>query len=144
MIAIEREPVRKLAFGDQTVQGLPFYGGNVEYHVPVLLSQDAVIRVEASRFRNPLLKAQIDDGKAEVIAYSPYQAQLSCPAGEHTLRLTAFGNRRNTFGTIHNCNDMETWYGPDTWRTTDREWAYEYQLRSIGILKTPIVESREA
>lgn len=134
------EPVRTLAFGDYTVQGLPFYGGNVEYHIPIEVPEDGVVRVEASRFRNPLLKAAIDDDEAKVIAFAPYEAELDCPKGAHTLNLTAFGNRVNTFGTLHNCNETERWYGPNAWRTVGREWAYEYQLKPTGVLKTPVVE----
>lgn len=132
-------PVETLAFSDITRQGLPFYGENIEYLIPVEVPGDGVLEVEASRFRCPLLKAALDEEEGQVIAYSPYSVQLPAEKGTHTLHITAFGSRVNTFGTLHNCNDTETWYGPNAWRTTGREWAYEYQLRPSGILKAPEV-----
>lgn len=133
------EPVRQLAFGDYTVQGLPFYGGNVEYQVPISVQGDSTLQIHTNRFRNPLIKATIDNGEQKVIAFSPYTAKLPCEAGEHTLHLTVFGNRVNTFGTLHNCDDS-SWIGPDTWRTTGDKWSYEYQLKVSGILKTPEIQ----
>lgn len=130
-------PVKTLAFGDITVQGLPFYGGNIEYQIPVEVPADGLLKVQASRFRAPLLKAALDEGKEEVIAFSPYSAVLNAEAGSHILKLTSFGNRINTFGTLHNCNDTEPWPGPNAWRTTKEQWAYEYQIKPTGILKAP-------
>ena len=132
-------PVRKLAYADITRQGLPFYGGNLEYHIPFQLEKKQKILVEASRFRAPLLKVQIDEGREHVIAYAPYQVKEEIEEGEHVLKLTVFGNRINTFGTLHNCNETEQWYGPNAWRTEGTCWASEYQLKPSGILKAPVL-----
>ena len=137
--AVLTAPVRTLAFGDITVQGLPFYGGNVEYQIPVQLPADGMLKVEASRFRSPLMKAALDDGEGQPIAFAPYCACLKAGAGSHVLKLTAFGNRINTFGTLHNCNDTEPWPGPNAWRTVGQQWAYEYQIKPTGILQAPVV-----
>ena len=141
--AVLTAPVRTLAFGDITVQGLPFYGGNVEYQIPVQLPADGMLKVEASRFRSPLMKAALDDGEGQPIAFAPYCACLKAGAGSHVLKLTAFGNRINTFGTLHNCNDTEPWPGPNAWRTAGWQWAYEYQIKPTGILKAPVVSFTE-
>ena len=134
------EPVRQLAFGDYTVQGLPFYGGNVEYQVPISVPEDCTLQVHTNRFRNALIKVSIDSDEQKVIAFSPYTAKLPCKAGEHTLHLVAFGNRVNTFGFIHNCDETYSWPGPNAWRTKDDQWSYEYQLRVTGILKAPEIQ----
>lgn len=132
----------KMAFGDIVPQGFPFYGGNVEYEIPVTLPEDGVLKVHASKYRNPLLKAELGE-QTGVIAYSPYSVTLDGKAGEQVLRLTAFGNRFNTFGTLHNCNESQDWFGPNTWRTTGDEWSYEYQLKRTGLLKAPMLYWRK-
>lgn len=128
-----------IAFGSIVSQGFPFYGGNIEYQIPIELRKDGILNVSITRFRNPLLKVGIDDEQQEVIAYSPYQANLACTSGKHIVRLTAFGNRINTFGTLHNCDETERYFGQDTWRTVGDSWSYEYQLRSTGVLKMPVL-----
>jgi hypothetical protein len=50
-----------------------------------------------------------------------------------------YGNRINTFGTLHNCHYDEQWHGPGAWRTEGFEWTYEYRLRPGGILVAPRV-----
>ena len=32
-----------------------------------------------------------------------------------------------------------TWIGPDCWRSTGDRWCYEYRLRPLGVLSTPVV-----
>lgn len=141
--AILMDMSKTLSFGDVVSQGLPFYGGNIEYQIPLEMPADGKIKIQAARFRNPLLKVGIDDGDKQVIAFSPYVTELPCESGSHMLRLTAFGNRVNTFGTLHNCNETEPWYGPNAWRTKGNAWSYEYQLKRIGVLKMPEVFWKE-
>jgi len=129
-------PVRRLSFGDWTTQGLPFYGGNVTYRIPVQESGHRFL--QAAHFRNPLLSVQIDGRAAGRIAFSPYVADLgTLDAGEHLVELTAYGNRANTFGPVHNANDTLEWWGPDSWRTTGWSWSDEYRLRKTGVLVAP-------
>lgn len=140
--AVVISPVTSLYFGDITRQGLPFYGGNVTYHITVN-TEEAFLALEATMFRNPVLKAAIDGKEAGYICYSPYRLELGkADAGIHRIDLTAFGNRVNTFGTIHNCNRTEDWIGPNAWRTEGSSWAYEYQLRETGLLKAPVLTKR--
>ena len=77
-------------------------------------------------------------------------------AGAHIIEFKLFGNRINTFGALHNCS-YSTWYGPDIWytyqshrrmlnNTSDNEfdytcgWTYEYNLKSTGILTSPVIK----
>lgn len=137
------DPVTSLFFGDITRQGLPFYGGNVTYHLTAETTEEAALTLEAAMFRNPVLKVALDGREAGYICYSPYRLDLGCVhAGTHKIDLTAFGNRVNTFGTVHNCNRTEDWIGPNAWRTEGTSWAYEYQLRETGLLKAPVLTKR--
>lgn len=135
-----RVPKRKLAFADITRQGYPFYGGNITYRIP-FASSGGSVRVQATMFRAPVLKVSADGQDAGYLAFSPYEVRLpDLAAGQHVLELTVFGSRVNTFGTVHNCNQAEFWYGPNAWRTVDDEWSYEYQWKPAGLLKAPVVK----
>lgn len=135
--SVLQEKPKTLMFGDITRQGFPFYGGNVTYEVPVTLPLGDA-RLQISRFRSPLLKVEMDGASAGNIAFSPYSISLGeVQAGVHQLKITSFGNRVNTFGAIHNCNEVERWFGPNAWRSTKEEWSYEYFIKKTGILKAP-------
>ena len=137
-IAVITEPVRTLTFGDITKQGLPFYGGNVQYHLPVQAGENG-ITVRVPHYRGALIGVSLDGKRVGSIVFAPYTLKIDAAPGEHTLTLTCFGNRVNTFGAVHNCNEFWTWFGPDAWRTYGDEFSYEYQLKATGILKSPEV-----
>lgn len=131
------EPVRKLAFGDWSHQGLPFYAGNVVYHCEVL-TEECNLSVEVPQFRNPVLSLAVDGEDKGKIAFAPYILDLGkLEAGKHRVDIKAFGNRVNTFGTVHNCDHNTEWFGPNAWRTTGSSWSYEYQLKKTGVLVSP-------
>ncbi|AEF82861.1 hypothetical protein [Leadbettera azotonutricia] len=131
------EPVRELAFGDITRQGLPFYGGNVCYHLEAE-TKSGSLSIEASSYRFMLLKVKVDGADKGVIAYSPYKLEVKAPAGKHKIDITGFGCRVNTFGQLHNNMDHEGyWWGPNSWRTTGPAWTYEYKFWPQGVLKSP-------
>lgn len=52
-------PVRELAFGDWTAQGLPFYAGNVTYHC-TLDTAPGTYQLEATKYRAPLVQVRLD------------------------------------------------------------------------------------
>lgn len=149
-------PVRSLYFGDWTVQGLPFYGGNVTYLLeldavrtlqqlklekPLLQLEDARPRkVRISRFASPLLRIDCEGRELGAIAFAPYQEELPEDLGKGTvLEITAYGNRANTFGALHNCSLGDKKTAPGYWRTEGDAWSYEYCLHPAGILKAPVV-----
>lgn len=65
----------KLAFGDITDQGLPFYGGNIDYHVTVH-GKGKDVFVRASWYRGALIDVFLDDKLYGSIVFSPYQIVL--------------------------------------------------------------------
>lgn len=130
-----------LAWGDWTSQGLPFYGGNVTYRTR-LDAPGGRIRLAVPRFKAPLLAVDLDGQRAGRIAFAPWRLDLGdLAAGRHDLALTAFGNRINTCGQIHNCATNFKWWGPSSFRTTGDQWSDEYVLRPQGILTAPQVET---
>jgi hypothetical protein len=133
------EPVKTLAFADITGQGYPFYGGNLTYKIP-FDTEGGAVKIRTNLFRAPVLGVKVDGKKCGNIAFSPYEICVEdLKAGAHELELTVFGNRVNTFGTLHNCDEKETWYGPNAWRTAGDSWSYEYQLKPTGLLKAPVL-----
>ena len=46
-----------------------------------------------------------------------YRAESGVKKGSYELAFKVYGNRKNTFGQLHNCSNTQTWCGPDAWRT---------------------------
>ena len=130
-------PVRSLTFGDVTRQGLPFYGGNVTYHLDSALNP-GVYQLTVSQYRGHLMRLAVDGEDAGAIVFSPYQARFRVErSGIHRLDLTIFGSRINTFGQVHQVNKQLEWWGPYSWRSRGAAWSYEYQMWPQGVLKSP-------
>lgn len=137
-------PVRTLAWGDWVPQGLPFYGGNVTYHVLVQLGKKSPpLVLAAEKFRAPLLTVDLDGQRLGPIAFAPFEIELPALAGQHTIAITAYGNRANSFGPVHNTDDRLVWLGPNSYRTTAEYFAYEYQLQAMGVLVAPVLKKRK-
>lgn len=125
----------ELAFGDITRQGLPFYGGSITYSMHFEMDREKDILVKVPHFTAPVLEVWIDGKSAGLIAFAPHTLSLGrVAAGRHSLEICAYGNRFNSFGTLHNCNEEFKWYGPDSYRTVGDEWSEAWCLRPFGIL----------
>ncbi|GHV69470.1 hypothetical protein AGMMS49928_11900 [Spirochaetia bacterium] len=134
-------PVRTLAFGDICPQGLPFYGGNITYHLETENggSVFAAGILAATCYRGHLLKVKVEGVDQGIIAYSPYCLKLNpSKPGPQKIDLVYYGSRINTFGQLH-CVDRQSgyWWGPDSWRTIGANWTYEYKFWPQGVLKSP-------
>ncbi|MDR1107912.1 MAG: hypothetical protein LBL19_02635, partial [Spirochaetaceae bacterium] len=132
-------PVRSLAFGDITRQGLPFYGGNLTYHLETeRLEEGSEIAVTC--YRGQLLRVRADGEDQGIIAYSPYRLALRGlnGSGPHRIDLEYFGSRINTFGQLHAVDRLPGhWWGPNSWRSMGTAWTYEYHFWPQGVLKSP-------
>ena len=137
--AVIIEPVRELAFGDWVHQGLPFYAGNLTYHCTLPVGGKG-LSVRTPHFAGPLVKVEKGDLSAP-LAYAPYRAELGDAIEGEKVDITVFGNRVNSFGSVHNTIAKGNfWYGPNVWRSKDDRWADEYQLCTMGLLTAPVVE----
>ncbi len=133
-------PVRYLHFGDITRQGLPFYGGNVTYHLWVAPAQEA-LHLNVTQYEGALVKATVNGKALQPMCFAPYRVAL--PAGATQVDVTIVGTRVNTFGQLHCVKKQDIWWGPATWRTTDENWSYQYQFWPQGILKSPILSCKK-
>ena len=127
----------ELAFGDITEQGLPFYGGNITYHIPIETA-GGDIEFHSPQSKGILQTVRLDDGKEIPAIYPPYTVGFeNVGAGKHIVNVTLYGHRRNGFGPVHLANLKETWIGPTAWRTEGEAWCYDYMICEEGIMTTP-------
>ena len=135
-------PTREIGFGSVTSFGLPFYGANIKYTIDVCVPEDGCgLSIHAHLYRGALISVALDGECVGKIVYNPYTVTVeNVPAGKHTVELTLFGNRHNSFGALHNCDREYKWFGPNSWFTRDDEFSYEHQLRELGILASPVIE----
>ena len=130
----------KLGFGSIVNQGLPFYGGNVTYH---LEAKGNNLRVEATRYKGALISVAVDGEEKGKIVYPPYLLDIDgLEDGNHKIDITLFGNRYNAFGPVHLTDVKHSWHGPGAWRSDEECWSYEYVLRDVGILARPIITTK--
>lgn len=156
--AILTAPVREFHWGDIGPQGLPFYGGNVTYHATFDLPESGRCRlripgrnsihgelcgnlvsreVPFAGFFGTLIGVAVDGREAGAIAFAPFECPFGeLSAGRHTVDLTLYGHRANSFGVIHLAFRIP-WIGPQAWRTRGDLFSYEYQLRPLGITMAP-------
>ena len=59
--------------------------------------------------------------------------------GKHTVSLTLFGNRHNCFSGLHNAELDLRWKGPGMYETTGDKFTYQYMLKPMGIISSPII-----
>ena len=132
-------PTDKIGFGSVVSQGMPFYGGNVVYEMEIDVPEDAdAIRIHTPNYKGALISASVDGECIGKIVYQPYDL-IACGVapGKHKLELTLFGNRHNSFGSLHNTDDGYRWFGPSAWTMQGDSFSYEYNLADMGIMRNP-------
>ena len=135
----------KLGFDDITSQGLAFYGGNVTYLEKYTSDGDGNKIIEINKYRGSVITVDVDGRRAGTIAYPPYRLPLGkLPKGEHEIAVTIYGNRMNSFGTLHNVEEDLPYCSPHRWRDEGRLFTPEYLLVETGILNSPrIITEKE-
>ena len=129
---------KELGFGDISRQNLGFYSGNVDYLFDIDVPEDGTLVISTTMFRCPAVAAGIDGKRAGLIAIAPYEVRVpGVRKGRHSIKLTAFGNRMNTFGPLHLCDRYRKTQDPGGWRSVGARWSYEYNTEPAGILKRP-------
>ena len=127
---IEQLP-KTLAAGDICSQGLPFYGGVIEYILPEAIKGRT--RVSAL-FDGACLQANSGENNS-LIAFAPYYTDIDAQ-GPLSLRL--YLTRRNTFGPLHMKPATAFSYGPENFVTQGENFDYTgYMLLPAG-LREPV------
>ena len=90
----------KLAFDKLETQGLPFYGGNVTYHLEV--EANGALSVTATNYYGALIGVSVDGADNGRIIYPPYTLLAEdIGSGTHKVDITLYGHRFNAFGAVH-------------------------------------------
>ena len=130
----------KLAFGDVVPQSLPFYGGNITYHLEAETDKGELL-VTVPRYRGGLVKVIVDGEDKGNIVYSPNELLITgLENGKHKVDIKLFTHRYNSFGAVHLTDVSHSWHGPGAWREGDEKWSYEYNLKNVGVLTTPWIK----
>ena len=127
---------------DLAVQGMPFYGGSITYHVPLPLDakngQCAFVTTPA--FEAACVKVLAPNGEAQMIAWQPYRAQIDNSAVQAgTVSLEVVLTRRNTFGPLHQVPLRTGAYGPGNFVTAGDDFSVDYMLYPAGLLQAPVI-----
>lgn len=132
------EMPRKIGYRDIVSQKMPFYGGNLTYKTS-FFSDGRDKTLEIARYAGALMKVRMDGKEMGAMIYPPARLNLGIvPTGVHTLEITLYGNRANTFGTFHNVDENIAYCGPTSWVTRGgRFWCPEYITKRTGILTSP-------
>ena len=131
------EKNEKIASGSLVHQGMPFYGGNITY-IAETVCPGGDIKIKLPHFSGALISVKVDGVEKGKIAYSPYEITVeNVKKGTHTFEFTLYGNRYNTFASLHNMGNM-IWAGPNMWYPEENDWCCEYNLKDMGIMKSPI------
>lgn len=126
-------PVTHLHWGDASIQGLAFYGGNITYHLDESLERGD--RISIPHFSGVLLTLDHRGVRQGNILRAPWGFDLAQDC--EGIDITCFGTRINTFGQLHNPNLERQWFSPGSWRTQGEHWTDECQIRKTGILSSP-------
>ena len=116
----------------------------MHFTVPGNVNERFDLLIKVPSYRGAMVSCVLDEKVRGEIIYAPYCMKLSgVAAGKHTLSLTCYGNRYNSFGQLHLQDAKCVWFGPASWRTKGDAWTYDYRLKDMGILRPPVIEVYE-
>ncbi|MBE7025493.1 MAG: hypothetical protein E7408_05505 [Ruminococcaceae bacterium] len=125
-----------LYIGDAATQGLPFYGGNIQY-IFETETEACTARLSCNYFRAAALKVSMDEKDVGFIFSPPYESPaFALSEGRHTITVTALGTRENTLAPLHAVQE-KGWYAYWQYRPAENAHTEGYNLPKLGILKAP-------
>lgn len=139
----------EISFGDWTTMGLPFYAGNATYQCSFTVNsqEEQELWLEVPRFAGPVLEVEVADHsdsklRKQIIAVDPHVVSLGkrAPNERVQVQITCFGNRENSFGTLHKPDGTTKWVASNAWRAEHELWMEEYNIRKMGVLQRPRVK----
>jgi hypothetical protein len=140
-IATITEKVKKLGFSSVTEQLMPFYSANITYKFDIEAETDCDMEIQIPVYKGAVMSVKVDGKEKGKIAYNPFTLDLgNMKKGVHKAEITLYGTRFNAFGTLHNSEIEAKWAGPTLWQTENEHFCYEYKLREMGILQSPVIK----
>lgn len=133
------EMPKLLAWDTITTQGMPFYGGKLDYLAEVD-THGGDVSLRLPQYRAAVYECSLDDGEPTVGAFAPYEVTWrDVPAGRHSINIALYISRANAFGHLH-CADRKLSYAaPGAWRTSGDAWCDEYRVLDEGLLVAPVI-----
>ena len=127
-------PVKSL--GSIKNSGMPFYGGNLDYLFE-FECKGGDLELTLPSYSGELVAVYLDGERRGRIILPPYSLNLrNVSAGRHELKLRLFGNRHNTFGSLHWAK-YDPYCGPMHWRKSGEDFTYGYRLCNMGLTDMP-------
>lgn len=118
---------------------MPFFGGNITYECRETVDEDSNLIVKIPEYRGALTRVYLDGDDKGYICFAPYTLDLGLvKKGEHTVSFKLYGNRYNTFGSLH-CKKVKIGELPAMWQPDPPAETHEYLLKELGILKPPTI-----
>ena len=132
-------PTQKIGFGAIMSQGLPFYTGNITYECEFEVDEDdSTVQFHANYYRGALISVKLDGNEVGKIVSAPYNLNATgVKKGWHVAHFTLYGNRYKCFAALHNTNTGTDQTHPSLWFSRDDAFAYNYQLKPMGIMTSP-------
>jgi hypothetical protein len=141
-LAIVKQPTN-LSFGSITEKKLPFYTGNISYFTSFDAEEEINYEIILPHYNGAMVEVICDKKTMGAVISAPYKVQLGKLAvGTHKLELKLYGNRFNTFGSVHGAKPFAWNGGPDNWRPTADNWTDNYNLRPLGIMLAPRIQKK--
>jgi len=122
-----------LKLGNIVDQGLPFYSGELtyRYRVPQTESKHIILKLES--FAGACVKVE-GNGKKAIIAWKPYEVDVTDLVENGALRVTIILTRRNTFGPLHQVPVVWDYCGPEHFETEGEHFSTDYSLVQAGLI----------
>jgi len=140
------EAPTRLAVGDWTVQGLPFYSGAVTYgrEIQATPKRGEAVFLTLPGLAASVVRVRVDGQAVGAIAWPPHEIDLTdvLKRGPHRLQIDVVSSRRNLLGPLHWHRPGRAWVGPAEFQAEGKAWSDDYVLVPYGLLKPPVLSYR--
>ena len=139
-------PPRRLALGDWTEQGLPFYAGHAAYRIRTTADFDPAserVRAGVPEYAGAAVRIWIDGREAGMPCWPPNEVDITDfirPGVPFDLAFQVLGHRRNSHGPLHLKERWPVWTGPEQYvrgGDGDAGWREDYSLVPCGLTAEP-------
>lgn len=127
----------RLRFSDITKQGLPFYGGEINY-ISSFEGNGKPACITVPKFKSAVLEVSTTESKD--IAFAPHSAIIPTVEGTTKLIIKAYISRHNAFGPIHLKKAKRALTAPHSYYASRIKTTKRYVLSSSGILTAPQIK----
>ena len=127
-----------LKFGDIVTQGLPFYSGKLTYLCKLPDDLPGEIKLAFQELNCACINIS-GNGQEQLIAFRPYETDVTNLKEGKFIKITAILTRRNTFEPLHQIPVVASHYGPMSFETEGSSFQMSYSLIPQGILTKPVL-----